>query len=198
MDKDSDDKRLRCVFITKTELHDQRWTQCHSYHPYRGGTNPEFRSDIDGRILALKRGEQYAIDYYINRLHKNLGYDFVICVVPPHTEHEANVGMTRVAQGLIALDGRRCDGTGCLVRTATVEKSTGLGASQRTIDRHIESIEVQNPELIEGRIVLLLDDVCTTGSTFTACRQLLLNAGAIIVYCLAMAETVRDSGYYEY
>ncbi|MBP7898458.1 ComF family protein [Candidatus Gracilibacteria bacterium] len=38
------------------------------------------------------------------------------------------------------------------------------------------------------RVVLLLDDVITTGSTFTSCRDVLIRAGATKVYGLALAH----------
>lgn len=41
--------------------------------------------------------------------------------------------------------------------------------------------------LVEGRRVVLLDDVCTTGATLAACAEALLAAGACEVWGLALA-----------
>lgn len=46
---------------------------------------------------------------------------------------------------------------------------------------------VLRPEAVAGRRFLLLDDVCTTGSTIAACARELTRAGARSVACAALA-----------
>ena len=46
---------------------------------------------------------------------------------------------------------------------------------------------VSEPELIEGKTVLLVDDVTTTGSTLSECAKELLSAGATRVVCATLA-----------
>ena len=46
---------------------------------------------------------------------------------------------------------------------------------------------VRSPRQLEGRRVLLVDDVITTGATAAACAQALLEAGAASVFAVAMA-----------
>lgn len=43
--------------------------------------------------------------------------------------------------------------------------------------------------LIKGKNVLLLDDVRTTGNSLSACKQVLEEAGALTVQCLALGQT---------
>jgi predicted amidophosphoribosyltransferase len=42
----------------------------------------------------------------------------------------------------------------------------------------------------EGRTVLLVDDVCTTGATLQACSEALTAAGAQAVYGITLARTI--------
>ena len=50
-----------------------------------------------------------------------------------------------------------------------------------------------HPERIKGRRFLLIDDVCTTGSTVSAAADALMNAGAESVVCAALAGGHRRS-----
>ena len=47
--------------------------------------------------------------------------------------------------------------------------------------------EVNKPELMEGKHVLLVDDVVTTGSTFTSCAEAILELPGTTVSIAAMA-----------
>jgi len=50
--------------------------------------------------------------------------------------------------------------------------------------------EVVQPEAVNGKRLLLLDDVFTTGSTFDACTDALKRAGAVEVIAVALAREV--------
>ena len=45
-----------------------------------------------------------------------------------------------------------------------------------------------DPELVAGKRVLLIDDVVTTGSTFSECARTLRTVGAADVVCAALAR----------
>ena len=48
--------------------------------------------------------------------------------------------------------------------------------------------EVIDPELVEGRRILLIDDIVTTGATAAECARTLGGAGAAKVVCAALAK----------
>lgn len=47
---------------------------------------------------------------------------------------------------------------------------------------------IVDPELVEGKRVLLIDDVITTGSTISECARVLRSAGAADVVCATLAR----------
>lgn len=50
-------------------------------------------------------------------------------------------------------------------------------------------LSVSAPEEIRGRVVILLDDVVTTGASMASCASLLKKAGAACVLCFCVAKT---------
>jgi ComF family protein len=51
-----------------------------------------------------------------------------------------------------------------------------------------DAIRCVAPEQVHGQRVLLLDDVCTTGATLSACAEVLVEAGAARVSALVFAR----------
>jgi ComF family protein len=51
---------------------------------------------------------------------------------------------------------------------------------------------VRDTNLVRGRVVLLVDDIYTTGATASACSRVLLRAGAKAVWVATVARTQRD------
>ncbi|QOD38454.1 ComF family protein [Candidatus Wolbachia massiliensis] len=57
-----------------------------------------------------------------------------------------------------------------------------------------KAFKTSNKEVIKNKIVILVDDVVTTGATVRSCSQEILNSGAREVRVLSLARTVNDCG----
>jgi len=51
---------------------------------------------------------------------------------------------------------------------------------------------VTDPELVNGRRILIIDDIVTTGATLSECARTLLTAGAASVCCAALARAENE------
>jgi len=81
-----------------------------------------------------------------------------------------------------------------LVRIRRTPPLAGQSAQERrrTVEEAIR-VRPSRKAKLDGRHVLLVDDVLTTGATAGACAQALLDAGAAAVDVLAAARTARDA-----
>ncbi len=75
-----------------------------------------------------------------------------------------------------------------LKRSRDTRSQVGLGADER--QQNVEGAFTANAALVKEKVVLVIDDVMTTGSTINACTQALLRAGASAVYGLTLARAV--------
>jgi len=76
-----------------------------------------------------------------------------------------------------------------LERRRQTAQQARLGRAERLVNM-VEAFDVRDKRAVQSRIVLLVDDVLTTGATLLACREALERAGAADVksLCLARAE----------
>lgn len=76
----------------------------------------------------------------------------------------------------------------CLERTRNSERQTTLNKEDRKKNLN-GSFRAINKADFKNKIVLLIDDVVTTGATADECAKTLLNAGAVEVNVLSIAKT---------
>lgn len=68
-------------------------------------------------------------------------------------------------------------------------KQAALNRAQR-LENLVDAFFVRDHEAIEGRDVLLIDDVCTTGATLASCSKLLADCGAKSVTTAVVATVM--------
>ena len=80
-----------------------------------------------------------------------------------------------------------------LCKVRDTEAQSGLGKNDASRRANVLSAyQVTDPALVEGRRVLLIDDIVTTGSTLSECARVLRTAGATDVVCAALARSRRS------
>ncbi len=70
------------------------------------------------------------------------------------------------------------------------KKQSALTAAERWHNAE-GNVRVVCPELVAGKVLLLVDDVCTTGATMYAAAAALSEAGAKKVYCAVAASAEK-------
>lgn len=82
-----------------------------------------------------------------------------------------------------------------LFRVRSTQQQVGLNKRQR--NRNVLNAFTAVREQVSGKRILLIDDVCTTGSTLLASAEALSNAGAatISAFCLAQAHNPAEHHY---
>jgi ComF family protein len=96
-----------------------------------------------------------------------------------------------IARELARLTGLRVNSTAVIRVKKTERHRAGMGARERV--RSLENaFRVRAPRLVEGRILLLVDDVMTTGSTAGEIARVLLGGGARGVNVLTLARAMNE------
>ncbi len=157
-----------------------------SLYPYEGG--------LVRAVARLKYGRALALAGPLGRLlaaaTSLAEAPDVVVPVPQHLRrtlwrgHDPVREMSRWALASLRADAPRLDPR-LLRRPRHRPPQAGLSAQARR--RSPEgSFRVSDARRVEGRRVLMIDDVTTTGSTLQACRRVLLAAGAAEVRGLAL------------
>ncbi|MCD7859843.1 MAG: phosphoribosyltransferase [Firmicutes bacterium] len=161
-----------------------------NYHKYWLDREREIKNPLfdvfSGKILDLKEGKDSAIRYFYNLLNEEICKGVTICVVPSSNADKKVTGMRMLGE-MLAENGRD-NKVYYLNREKTIEKLATGGC--RGISVHMQSIDTLKNIDITGDIVLLMDDVTTTGNSLYACREILINHGAKHVEMFALGKAI--------
>lgn len=161
-----------------------------NYHKYwldreRRIKNPLF--DVySGRILDLKEGKQQAVNYFFNLLDAEICDGVTICVVPSSDSDKKVTGMSLLGEKLAS--NKRINKVYYLQRETSIEKLAAGGNRDALV--HMKSIKTLEEMDVKGDIILLMDDVTTTGNSLYACREILLQHGAEHVEMFALGKAI--------
>lgn len=159
------------------------------YQPLRGDYEGYWDfTEYSSGIRYLKNGDPSVINDFAEFISDNLDNNFdCILVVPTHDTCN-NSGIKLLAQKIANVK-NIIDATSCLIRHKTIDRlSTG---GSRNSETHLQSIKILNQEVIQGKDVLLFDDISTTGNSLKACKKLLKDAGVKTVKCFVLGKTIR-------
>jgi ComF family protein len=156
-------------------------------------------------ILALKRADRLDLVPSFARWMERAGKAMlaesdVVVPVPLHWKRlwERRYNQSGLlAQRLAKLGGVPCDNR--VLKRVRATKSQGEMPSAKARRRNVRGAFLVDPDrkaILQGRTVLLVDDVFTTGSTVEASSLALKRAGAARVFVLTLARVVRPMSSY--
>ncbi len=161
-----------------------------------------FRFTAGGRVQQMIHSLKYEGEkeiglalgrWFGHRLSTSEHYQDVDLVIPvplhPKREYERGYNQSSVFGRGIAeqLPRARFDDQN-LIRTTKTQSQTGKGRLERFTNVET-AFEIKNPKQLQGKHILIVDDVITTGATIEACAQHLepINNITISVGAIAMA-----------
>lgn len=154
----------------------------------------EYTASIQRLIYRLKyRREQYLSSvlggFLAKRLKEQKGWDYsALVAVPLHKKRQRERGFNQsvllASEISLKLDVPVLRDV--LVRTKETSVQAGLGRHERFANLR-QAFSVNGRSGFEGKKVVLVDDIFTTGSTVNECSRVLIEAGAEKVYVLTVA-----------
>jgi ComF family protein len=123
--------------------------------------------------------------------------EILVVPVPLHASKKRERGfnqsdlMARAAVKQSSLGGRLKLQSELLQRKRITKSQIGLTRHQRRENLR-GAFTVTDPSEVAGRIVLLIDDVFTTGTTVSECARILRRAGASKVFVATAARTLKN------
>lgn len=157
----------------------------------------EYSDDMQKGILSFKSGRKYLGNYFSdiirNYILKNkLSFDIII-PVPIHKNRRKERGFNQSEILVESLKDIYTVDKDVMTRTKDTPHQTGLNRENR-ISNLENAFEIVNKDKIKNKVILLIDDIYTTGSTLNECSKTLLEAQSKEIICLCLARTPVDNG----
>jgi ComF family protein len=151
-------------------------------------------------VHRLKYGDRLELALTLGRMMVPAGAELLAQadLIVPVPLHRTRLWRRRFNQAaalaeVVATQSGRPNAPSALERRKRTRQQVGLTRSQR--QENLQGafiVPAHRKPLVEGRAILLIDDVLTTGATVNAAARALLKAGASRVDCLTFARVVTD------
>ena len=119
-------------------------------------------------------------------LNEEICEGVTICVVPSSNAEKIESGIGKLAEKLA--ENKRINKVYFLQRTKSIDKLAWGGRRDKQI--HLETISAVENMDITDNIILLMDDVTTTGNSLYACKEILMEKGAKQVEMFALGKAI--------
>lgn len=151
--------------------------------------------ELQHAIHSLKYENKFPIGVYLGSLlaekiliSKTVWKIDLIIPIPLHHLKKAERGYNQslyIAKGLSKV--LHCRFSDRIIkRIKYTESQTGMNLKERQKNM-LEAFKIRNKKTIQGKTILLVDDVITTGATISECGKILLESGAQKVYAASIA-----------
>ena len=175
---------------------------CHAYPPSFDKARAVLRYDDASRkpILALKNADRLDLAPTFGRWLERAGRELLVQseLIVPVPLHHFRLWKRRynqsaeLARALSRLGGLPVDPFALRrVRSTPSQGEMPSASARRRNVRGAFGVPERCRSAVDGKRVLLVDDVLTTGATANACAKALKRAGAANVYVIALARVVR-------
>lgn len=160
------------------------------YHRQNGGDGQSFPTH-SGRLLDLKEARESGLSFCLKVLTDEIKatIPLALAAVPSSDAAKLRSGVQQLVTRFAPVIGG-LDLGNLLLRTTSIPKLAKGG--DRSIGVHLASIAANDVSRTQGRVVMLFDDIVTTGNSLAAARQILLDAGVAEVICIALGQTSYD------
>jgi len=183
------------VFIKKERLRAGDICYMFEYLPrnrFKDGQGPDVRSQ---RIIwGLKDGKNDVIELLASKIGPMLENNIALVAVPSSkVEKNGKSGTHKLIKVIVEKYGEQrnlIDASSCLYRFKDMPTQHEMQGQKRDKAILYDTLEVHNIELINGRDVIVIDDVTTSGNSLEVAIDLIQRKGAHKVIGLAIGKTV--------
>ncbi len=166
------------------------------YIPKNRGEQDEFSK----QILKFKDGNENSIKYFEDQIFKRWKHinenKFSLCKVPSSDKNKINNTISELIKRIIARSSEKHrDASDFIIRKYSIKPQHKSYRNERlSIASHLDSLDIckSKIDLIEGKNIILFDDVLTTGNSMKSSSHLLFKHKAQNVIQFTLSKTKQN------